>query len=190
MTIHLLTGNQFKIETAKSIWEPMGIAVSAVTTTTPEIQANTNIEIARVAALDAARQLNQPVAREDHGFFLRAVPSFPGPYMAYLESTIDPQVVLDILEHQDDRSAYFVLAMAYATPEGHVTEFIHEVPCTIATEIRPGNQEFGWDKIICLAGENRALSEYPQSERYEFFTKNYQRLGEMVASQQNPEFYS
>lgn len=158
----------------------MGITVEPILFESPEIQADTNAEIARTAALEAARVLNKPVAREDHGFFLNAVPGFPGPYMAYIEKTVHPQIVLDLLQHQTDRTGYFELALAYATPEGKVLEFVDRVACTIASEIKPGSHDFGWDKIICLGNDTRALSEYQQSERYGQFTRNFVRLAQAL----------
>lgn len=145
----------------------------------PEIQADTNAEVARHSAIMAAKILNEPVMREDHGFFLHAFPGWPGPYMAHTERVIPPEDARSLLQGKD-RTGYFEMALAYATPNGNLTEFSYQLPCVVATNIRPGGKDFGWDSIICLGGDNRALSEYPPEDRYQFFTKNYVQLAEKL----------
>lgn len=179
MQLHLLTGNPFKIDTAELALRPYGIEVHPVSLNLPEIQADSNEEIARDAALKAAKLLRIPVAREDHGFYLDAFPGFPGPYMAQIETKIPPEDALRLLEGKV-RTGYFSMALAYATPAGELIEFAYQLPCTLAKSIRPGNKDFSWDSIICLGDEDRTLSEYPQKQRHRFFTQNFTKLAERL----------
>lgn len=178
-SVHLLTSSTFKIETARLALEPLGVEVIPVSLHLPEIQADTNLEIARHSALEAAKLLGHPVVREDHGFFLHAVSGFPGPYMAYVEQTVQSDVILRLLDGQD-RSAHFEMALVYATPDGETIEFVSQQACTVANELRPGYKDFGWDQIICLPGKDQAISEYPVQMRYPFFTANYPLLIEAL----------
>lgn len=180
--LHLLTSSTFKIETARLALDSQGIQLTPVSLHLPEIQADTNAEIARHSALEAAKLLGHPVIREDHGFFLHAVPGFPGPYMAYVEQTVAPEVILRLL-HGQDRAAHFVMAMAYATPDGKLLEFETHQECWVAETVATGPKDFGWDQIICLPGKNQAISEYPVHLRYPFFTGNYTQLLETLAKQ-------
>lgn len=175
MKLNYFTGNKFKIETAKLALSPFGIEVVPVSLTIPEIQADTNVEIARHSAVTAAKMLNEPVMREDHGFYLTAFPGWPGPYMAHVERIIAPEDALRLLEDKD-RTGYFEMALAYANPSGDVIELSYQLPCVVAENIRPGGKDFGWDSIICLGDDNRALSEYPPEDRYQFFTQNYVKI--------------
>jgi non-canonical purine NTP pyrophosphatase (RdgB/HAM1 family) len=181
MQLHFLTGNKFKVETAKLALSPFDIEVVPVTLNIPEIQADTNVEIARHSVLVATKMLGKPVMREDHGFYLTAFPGWPGPYMAHTEKIIAPEDTLQLL-HGKDRSGYFEMALAYATPEGGLIEFSYRLPTTIAETTRPGSKDFGWDSIIRLGDENRTLSEYPPEERYQFFTQNYIQLARKLLS--------
>lgn len=169
-----------KIEAARMALEPFGIEVIPVSLNVPEIQADTNAEIAKVAALEAAKLLKVPVIREDHGFFLNAIPGFPGPYMNYIEKTMNPEVALEFLKNKSDRTAYFELALAYATPEGKLIELIDRVPCHIATEIHEGNKDFGWDSIICVDPSNKPLCEQAPQERNAPFIQNFITLAKML----------
>lgn len=175
MKLNFLTSNQFKVETAKLAFAQFEIEVLPLSLEIPEIQADTNAEIAKYSAQLAAKQLNEPVMREDHGFYLNAFPGFPGPYMAHTERIIPPEDALKLLSDKD-RTGYFEMALAYATPEGELVEYSYQLPCTISKDIRLGGKDFGWDSIICLKDEDRALSEYPPQDRYKFFTQNYTYL--------------
>lgn len=172
MKINFLTGNQFKIATAKLALSPFGIEVVPVSVDVPEIQADTNGEIAKHSAVAAAQILGAAVVREDHGFYLNAFPGFPGPYMAHTERLVPPEDALRLLEGKD-RTGYFEMALAYATPDGETMEYSYQLPCVVASDMRPGSKDFGWDTIICLGNDHRALSEYPAEERYHFFTHNF-----------------
>lgn len=179
--IHFLTQNPFKIATAKLAMKPFDIEIIPISLNVPEIQADTNIKIARQSAIEAAKLLNQPVVREDHGFYLNAFPGWPGPYMAHTERIISPEDALRLLEGKD-KSGYFEMALAYATPDGKVIEYSYQLPTIVANEVRLGNKDFGWDSIILLGKEKRTLSEYPQPERYQFFTQNFIQLAEHLKS--------
>ncbi len=180
-TLNLLTKNPFKLATARLALAPLGIEVEPVELDLPEIQADTNLEIARAMAVEAARFLNRPVAREDHGFFLNALPGFPGPYMNYIEKRIQPSTVIDWLRDQEDRAGYFELGLVYAQPSGEVQEFVAQVPARIVDSLQEGARDFGWDNIIALGEKDLAISQYPPEERYRFFTGNFERLGQWLS---------
>lgn len=173
-----LTSSSFKIATARMACAPYGIDIAPITLNIPEIQADTNEEIARWSALSAAQMLGEPVVREDHGFFLHAFPGWPGPYMAHTERIVPPADALRLLDGKD-RSAHFVIALAYATPDGILREYADIVPCTVLSDQRAGSTDYGWDPIISLGGE-LAISERPPQERYRFFTKNFERLAQTL----------
>jgi XTP/dITP diphosphohydrolase len=187
MQLRYLTGNQFKIDSARLAMEPYGIEIIPVSLDIPEIQADTNEEIVRASVLSGVKLLNVPLMREDHGFYLDAFPGFPGPYMAHIEKTIPPDAVLSLLKDKP-RTGYFSLALAYATPDGELIEMSYQLPCTVATEMRSGNKDFGWDSIICLKNSDRAICEYPATERYEFFIDNYVRLAQQLTNKPSAAF--
>ena len=73
MTITLLTGNHFKIETAQLALQSFGIKVEGHKTDLPEIQDENVLDVAKDMALREAKKINKAVVREDHGFAIEAL---------------------------------------------------------------------------------------------------------------------
>lgn len=132
--------------------------------------------------LKAAKQLQQPVAREDHGFYFQAFNNWPGPYMAQAEAALSPETILAMLKNEKSRAAYFELALVFAYPNGNTIELTHQVPCTIAQSVKAGEKDFNWDSIICPLPADKALSEYSPQDRYHLYVKNFTDLGYKITS--------
>lgn len=182
MKLNYLTQNQFKIKTAElALSKFPKIKLEPIDLDIPEIQAKTNLMIARDSALKAAQELNQPVVREDHGFCFEAFPGWPGPYMAQAETSLPAKSVLNLLRDQSNRRAYFDIAMVYAQPEGQTWEREFQVPCFISHEIKTGPLDFEWDKVICFGdNDTRAICQYSLEERYQMFTANFEALAKYL----------
>ncbi len=87
MTINILTKNVGKLMVAKVIFEKYGIVVNQIDKKYPEIQADSSLEIARFTSLQAAKDLNLAVIREDHSLFINAL-GILGPYASYIEKQL------------------------------------------------------------------------------------------------------
>lgn len=190
MKITLLTGNHFKIETAQLALQPFGIEVKGHKTDLPEIQDNSVVQIAKEMALAEAKKLGQPVVREDHGFAIEALKEFPGPYMAFVEKTLSPKQILNLMQNEKNRNATFNLGMVYATPKGKTIELLHQVKCQILTEIKTNEQldkeksyDPGWSTIIAFRNENRSWAQFPYQERMKAFTTNFRTLGKKLTNE-------
>ncbi|MDH5532993.1 MAG: hypothetical protein OEX81_01025 [Candidatus Pacebacteria bacterium] len=187
MTITLLTGNHFKIETAQLALKPFSINVVGHKTNLAEIQDNNVINIAKDMAVQEAKNLNKPVIREDHGFAIETLNNFPGPYMSFVEKTLSAQQVLNLMKDEENRNATFDLGLVYATPNGEIIELLHKVECQILNEIKLDNNlskdksyDPGWSSIIAFRDDHRSWAQFPYQERMKKFTKNYKKLGEML----------
>lgn len=191
MKITLLTGNHFKIETAQLALEPFGIKVEGYKTEIPEIQDDLVSEIAYHTAAAEAKSLNKPVMREDHGFAIEALNGFPGPYMAFVEKTLNPQQVLNLMENEKNRNATFELGLTYIDPIKKVThELLTKVKCQILTEIKTNEKldkdksyDPGWSTIIAFRNEDRSWAQFPYQERMKAFTTNFRTLGEKLTNE-------
>lgn len=172
-SVYLLTESDSKITAARAALEPE-FTVVPVAPDVPEIQAETSIEVARHQAIAAARLLQVPVVREDHQTSFAALNDMPGPFAAYFERALPVERLLDLLEGRD-RSAHWVLAMAYATPDGECVTFEHRVEFTLALEPR-GHHGTSWNRAMVPVGEHRTLAEYDAAERLPMFAVNYERL--------------
>jgi len=171
MIIHILTKNPGKMLAAKSVFDAREIEVKFIDKEYPEIQADTSLEIAKFAALQAAKDFNVPVVREDHSLFINTL-GIPGPYTSYIEKKLSVEKLLKIMESQDDRSGYFEIATVYAEPNGFNKDFVFQVQIVIVREEK-GSLQGGWNRIIKLQGEDRTLAEYPETERVDVWNKNY-----------------
>jgi len=183
MEIAILTKNPGKRMAAKAVFDKYKVETVFVDKEYPEIQADTSLEIARFAALQASKELNTPVIREDHSLFINAL-GIPGPYANYVEKRIPAEKILKILKNEGDRTGYIELAAVYARPDGFVKEYVYQVPIKIAEEER-GELQKGWNRIIMFKEENRTLAEYPEKERLEIWNKNYEEIARWLSSALN-----
>src|SRR3989338_6417687 len=95
--VYVITRNKGKLLAAQKAFSGAGIELGVINKEYPEIQADSNIEIARFTALGAAKEFKVPVVREDHGLFINALGGFPGPYTSYFEKTIPVGKLLEML---------------------------------------------------------------------------------------------
>ena len=176
MKVNVITKNPGKILSAENLFSRYNIEVTFIKKDYLEIQADTSIEIAKFTALQAAKEFNIPVIREDHSFFLTAW-NIPGPYMNYFERKLPVKKLLEMINNESDRTGYFEVAAAYACPNGSVKEYIFQVPIKIALEEK-GELQSGWNKVIQFKNETRTFAEYPEKERLDVWEKNYEAIAE------------
>ena len=179
MKIYLSTRNSGKIKAAKSVFDKYGIDVHIVEKEYPEIQADSSLEVARYSAIQAAEDLGVPVVREDHSLFMNTL-KFPGPYTNYYEKMIPPELLLKILNTFDDNTGYFEVATVYAEPNGQTFENVFRVPMTFGREIKV--EKKGWNGLIRLNDEKRAITEYPEKERLNIWNRGYEALAKHLIS--------
>lgn len=178
MTINILTKNPGKRLAAESVFKKYGIVANFIDKKYPEIQADSSLEIAKFTAVEAAKELNMPVIREDHSLFINAL-GIPGPYTNFVEKRLPAKKLLELINNETDRSGYFEIAAVYAEPDGFTKEYVFQVPINIAYEEK-GDLQSGWNKIIKLQGENRMLAEYPEKERTNVWNKNYRAIAKWL----------
>jgi XTP/dITP diphosphohydrolase len=177
-TVYLVTKNPGKLMAAKSVFNSNKINLLPVEKDYPEIQAESSLEVARFTALEAAKELSTPAIREDHSLFIHAI-DFPGPFTSFMEKKIKPDILLHLLKGFEDRGGHFEVATVYAEPDGKTFEFVFQVPMTFGTEIKGENLE-RWDGLIRIYGEERALTEYPESERIDVWNQGYKAIAEYI----------
>ena len=176
--IHLLTGNQGKIDAANLIFNTRGIQVLPLKLDIPEIQASSSVEIARAMALEAHKQTGKPVIREDHSFFIDEL-GFPGPFMAYTDKTISVEQLLKIIDTIESRNAHFELAASYVDTQGEAHDFSYSVAVTLSHEIR-GNENLNWERLMMFPGDTKTFAELDKDDRAEVWTKNYEQIANLI----------
>jgi len=176
MKIHLVTKNAGKIMAANNIFNKYGIEIIGVEKDYPEIQAATSLDIAKYTAIEAANDLNDLAVREDHSLFINAL-NLPGPYMAYIEKMLPVDKVIEICDKFNDNTGHFEVASVLAYPDGQTFEYVFQVPITFGLEVK-GDNPRGWNGIIRLLDEKRAITEYPEEERLHIWNQGYKKIAE------------
>ena len=179
--IYVLTKNPGKLQAARSAFAQFNIEINSLDLDIPEIQADASLEIARHAAVQAAKNSDQPVVREDHSLFIHAL-CIPGPYTTYIEKKISAEKLLTLIKFLGDNTGHFEVATVLAQPSGETFEHTFQVPMTFGKKVK-GEDAKGWNGIIRLLGEERAITEYPEEERLPIWNQGYLVVAKYLAQQ-------
>jgi len=175
MKIYLVTRNPGKLLVAKSVFDKYQIEIQNVQKDYTEIQADTSLEIAKYTALEAAKDLNAPAIREDHSLFIDALGGIPGPYTNYIEKKIPADKLAWLIKQLGNNSGYFEVTTVLAYPNGETFEYVFQVPMTFGEESKGENPK-GWNGLIRLNDEKRAITEYPETERLHIWNQGYEAV--------------
>lgn len=167
--ITYVTGNWAKIASAKSALSPLGYEVDNIKMETPEIQADDVSEVAKYSAKWAANELGEAVLKNDSGLFVKSLNGFPGVYTHYVQDTIGEDGLLKLMEGIEDREAYFKESIAYCEPGGEPVVFEGLTKGKIATS-KSGEYGWSWDFVFIPEGEDKTLGNFPDEERWEFWS--------------------
>ncbi|HSW90547.1 MAG TPA: non-canonical purine NTP pyrophosphatase [Candidatus Saccharimonadales bacterium] len=91
-----------------------------------EIQADTALEIAKVKAVEAFKQLGHPVVVDDSEFCIEALGGFPGPYQKYMGKKIGAEGLVKLMQGYDNRRAYFISNLVFVDENGEQYAFSDE----------------------------------------------------------------
>lgn len=178
--IHLVTKNPSKLQAAKNAFAGYSINLLPVEKDYPEIQAESSLEIARFTVRQAAKDLSAPALREDHSLFIHAL-GIPGPYTSYMEKRVKPNKLLKIIKCLKDNTGHFEVATVYAEPNRKTFEYTFQVPITLGREVK-GKNPHGWNGLIRLYNEKRAITEYPEEERLSIWNEGYKAVAKHIVS--------
>ena len=178
--ITYVTGNWYKIMSAKKILEPLGIEVENVKMETNEIQANTLEEVVKYSAKEASEKLKCTVFKNDTGLCIDALKGFPGPYTHYVDEKIGEDGILKLLDGVENRKASFIEAFAYCEYGKEPIVFKSITKGTIAQE-KSGTYGWSWDYIFIPDGYDKTMANYPDDERCLVWnTDAYKELAEFL----------
>lgn len=128
--IFFATGNKGKIEEMTPFFTDEGIELEQVDVDVPEIDTLDVEEVAERKARDSFRKALQQdlisqedmLIVEDTGFYVESLRGFPGAEAAYFAGTAGPEKLLNLLEDEENRKAYFKTAIA-VIEDGEVKAF-------------------------------------------------------------------
>ncbi len=179
--IYIITKNLGKIAAAKKTFSKFGINVKNIDKEYLEIQAESSLEIAKFTALQAAKEFNLPIVREDHSLFINALGGFPGPYTNYFDKKIPAEKILELMKNQKDKGGFFEIATVYVKPSGEVKEYIFKVKIKISEKLQ-GNVR-NWDRIIMLENDTKTFAELNEDDHLDVWNKNYIAIAEEISKE-------
>ena len=160
------TSNKGKIEEARIVLSPFGIAVRPFNGKGLEIQAETVSEVAAFSAKVASRTYRRALIVEDAGLFIESLHGFPGPFSSYSYKTLGIGGLLSLLDGTRSRRASFKSAVAYCDPAGEPRVFEGLVTGMISRS-PSGANGFGFDPVFVPSGSRRSMGQLTLEEKCE-----------------------
>ena len=146
--IFFVTSNNGKIKALERRLDPAKYKVSAINIDLPEIQAHNASEIAEYKANYAYKKLQKPVVVQDSSFHIDALKGFPGPYIKFVNETIGPYGLLQLMDGVKDRSCHFELALVYVDEKGNSHTFVNKGGNgRLASAVYEGDSENSWSSL-------------------------------------------
>lgn len=171
--IYFLSSNKEKIKEVKLHLKKFGIDVIGKRVEITENEFETQEEIAKEKAVQAAKLIGKPVIVEDTGLYLLAYQNFPGIHAKFVFKGIGLKGILKLLEGKN-RKAYFKTVFGYCKPGKRPIIFTGICKGRISENIRePVTPKVPYDSIFIANGEKRTFSQMTKEEkaRYSHRTK-------------------
>lgn len=174
--------NQGKVREINELLTPFGVetaSAAALDLPEPEETGDTFEANARLKAVAAAERSGLPALSDDSGFCVSALDGDPGIYSARWagpskDFSIAMQKLWEKMDGAEDRTAWFVCALAIAWPDGRNLTFRGEVWGDAVWPPR-GDRGFGYDPMFqpgCHAltfGEMEPAAKHAMSHRAHAF---------------------
>lgn len=184
-----ITGNKYKIFTAKKFLEPYDINVIGKKIDCPEIQADSIEEVAKFSAEYACNFLNMPVLKNDMGLVIPALNGFPGAYTHYVEDTLGEDGILKLMDGIENREAYFYECLAYAAPGEETRIFISKTEGILDTK-KSGEYGWSWDRIFIPTGQTKTMANFDDDLRAFFWSEEgYTELANYLHNKNNKKIH-
>lgn len=166
--VNFVTTNRYKFELAQTYFaQNSGQRFSLVqyNLETPEIQHDSEEEIARQSALWVSKTLGQIAIASDVGFHIDALNGFPGPFVKYANEWLNPDDILSMMRGKKDRAAHFINALACATPEGESATFTAVTPGHIVDSSEHPDAKWTMDAVFVPEGHTTTVLAMDAEER-------------------------
>ncbi len=161
------TSNAGKAKTLARRLDPTKYRVVQKQLDISEIQADSALEIAVFKAQYAFAHTRQPVIVQDSSFHIHALNNFPGPYVKFINETLEPDGIIKLMQGVEDRSCHFEQALAYADANG-VQSFVHQShPGRLADQVFDDDSDHAWSalwKIYIPPGSRKVLAALTTDE--------------------------
>lgn len=179
--IYFVTKSNYKFEKFIASVEVPGLIFQRLEQNTPEIQSMENKEIAEFSASWAANKFHCPIIKEDIGLFIDALGGFPGPYLSSVETLINSDGFLKLMNGKTNRRAHWKYAVAFCEPNQSPVSFSSTQEGTIDLEAK-GNMGYESDKIFVPTGFNQSIAELLERKKFIRNSDHYRMLEKYLRS--------
>ncbi len=186
------TSNQGKAKSLKYYFKKYKVDINVIQKPLEliEPQADTAEEVSRVKAKQAWERLKLPVLVDDSSFHIQALKGFPGPYIKPMLETIGVEGIMQLMDGQKDRRAWFLSSLVYIDYEGKEYIFADDpYEGNITNQISKQNTTDAWSdlfKIFIPDGQTKVLSELTIDERHNVQSKrvdSYEKFAKWMKDQ-------
>jgi len=181
--ITFVTGNQTKVLHANEVLQAFGYTAVARKLGIIEPREEDPGKVAVEKAIQAFKELKEPLMVEDSGIFIRALNGFPKTFIHFVEDTIGVCNVLKMMEGITDRYVEFRQSLAYielGIGEPKVFSYI-DGGYTLADKVWiPKYKDAGeFDKVLIPPGQTQPLC---------MFTKEWRAKRDKEANQETVHY--
>ncbi len=155
-----VTSNDHKLAEMQAI---VGHEIERVDLDIPEIQSMDVRAVVKAKAETAFQFVQAPVVVEDVSFEVRAWNGFPGPLIKWVNQTITPAGIAQLMRQTKDRYVEAIALLDLYDGHEHLL-FEGRLAGTIADEAR-GESGFGFDVVFVPMGETRTFGEMTTEEK-------------------------
>ena len=186
MRINYVTTNAYKFKNAQRFFANLkneDIELVQYDLETPEVQEPSVEAVAQHSALWVAKQIGQPAVAMDVGFCVESLNGFPGPFIKFVNTWLQPNDMLHLMQGKENRRAYYIDALAYATPDGEVKVFTVKTSGMIIDATELPNTDWTMDAVFIPDGHSKTLTAMDEDERNSVWTGNlWKQLVEYLAA--------
>lgn len=174
-TWNFVTTNDYKYKKFMEVAEDIHLNCVQLHEQTPEIQAESNSDVAKFSAKWAAEKFQKNVICEDVGIYIDYYRGFPGVYLSQVEKWLGSNGFLKLMDSVTDRRARWEYAVAYCRPGEEAVGVCSFLDGKISLESEGiGNWEM--DRIFIPKGEDRTIAELLDTGEFIRNNDHYQEL--------------
>jgi XTP/dITP diphosphohydrolase len=155
--IRFVSGNQHKLDEARTILEQLNIAVSAFKYPIEELQTIDTDRLVKDKAIKAFERLGEPLFVEHTGLYLNKLNGFPGGLTQIFWGTLEADRFAELFGEAGANRVKAKTVICYVDGKKFHT-FEGEINGTIASVPR-GNRDFQWDCVFVPAGHDKTFAE-------------------------------
>jgi XTP/dITP diphosphohydrolase len=163
MKVRFVSRNQFKLNEAATILEPLGIELVAVKETIEELQTSDASRLVRDKALQAFTKIGRPLFVEHTGLKLKVLNGLPGGLTQVFWDTLQAEKMSELFGSDDEGTVTAVTDLCYVDGR-QFYEFSGMIIGRISKQPK-GTRDFQWDCVFIPDGRTQTYAEMGADEK-------------------------